>query len=295
MPFAGPSAGSTFRMWRSLVQTSNCSRRRSRCRPSSCAGCGPDASPPRLPRPAGSARNPVSGSTALTTSIMPFSADVGSAGHEARVAEHGRLHQRVAGTHRHAVAARDAARLADRGATVPEHARVGVFPADRQGLVHLYVLARLDAAPAENALARVVAIERIGVIDRVRLRPEGNLLVLDAQQLGRVVDGAVAVVVVAHRAVELVVAEDAVEGCALRVLGCRGRGRHQHVARHLRSARPHQRAVDLHHARVAGLYGAELRVIADLRNLDATAVEQVDEALARCRLVGSPVHDHPGI
>src|SRR5204862_7349696 len=48
-------------------------------------------------------------------------------------------------------------------------------------------------------------------IYRVRLRLEGNPLVLDGEQLGRVVDGAVPVVVVADRAVEEMVAEDAVE------------------------------------------------------------------------------------
>jgi hypothetical protein len=45
----------------------------------------------------------------------------------------------------------------------------------------------------------------------VGLRPKWNFLMLDGQQLRRVMDGAIAVVVVADRALEHVVAEDAIK------------------------------------------------------------------------------------
>lgn len=51
---------------------------------------------------------------------------------------------------------------------------------------------------------------------RTALAEKGDFLVLDRQQLGRVMDCAVAIVVVANRAIEHVVAEDAVECFNLR-------------------------------------------------------------------------------
>jgi len=211
---------------------------------------------------------------------------------EARMSQHRRFHQRIARADGHAVATRDAARFADLRAAVPEHARVRVLPANRQGLVHLHVLAGLDAAAAENALTRVVTIEGIGVVDRVRLRLEGNPLVLDGEQLGRVVDGAVPVVVVADRAVEEMVAEDTVERRALRALRGRRPRRHHHPVAGLCSARPHQLAPDLHQAGVTGLDGPEARVVAHVRNADAAPVEEVDEALMRRCFVDVFVDGH---
>src|SRR5262249_60729503 len=97
---------------------------------------------------------------------------------DARMPDHGRLHERVAGAAGHAVPAGDAARLADRRAAVPEHAWMRILPPDAQRLVHLHVLTRLDATTAEDALARVVAIERIRMVDRIGHRPNRNPLVL---------------------------------------------------------------------------------------------------------------------
>ena len=57
----------------------------------------------------------------------------------------------------------------------------------------------LIAEIAENALVEVVAIERICAIDLVRFRSEWDPLVLNSQQFRRVMDDAVAVVVVADR------------------------------------------------------------------------------------------------
>ena len=153
---------------------------------------------------------------------MPLSAFLRKRGEKARVAEHRFFHQRIARADGHAMAAGDAARFADRRAAVPQHARMLVFPVDRERLVDLHVLARLDAAAAQNALVGVVAVERIGVVDLVRLGLERDLLVLDRQHLRGVVDGAVAVVVVADRAIEHVVAEDAVERLRCAAAACRG-------------------------------------------------------------------------
>ena len=83
-------------------------------------------------------------------------------------------------------------------------------------LVDLEILACLHAAAAQNALIWVVAVERIGMITSDRLVRNGMSLVLDVEHFGGVVDCAVAVVVVANRAVELMIAQDAIEGLALR-------------------------------------------------------------------------------
>ena len=91
-------------------------------------------------------------------------------GQETGVPEHGFFHQRVARTDGDAVSAGNAARFADFRAAIPQHARMRIFPANGQRFVHLNVLAGLDAAPAQNALLRIVAIERVGVIHFVRLR-----------------------------------------------------------------------------------------------------------------------------
>ena len=103
----------------------------------------------------------------------------------------------------------------------PSHRTRGMFalPVDRERLVDLHVLAGLDAAAAENALVGIVAVEGVGVVLRVGLGREGAGLVLYVELCGRVVDGAVPVVVVADGAVEIVVLEDAVEGLALRDVG----------------------------------------------------------------------------
>ena len=103
-------------------------------------------------------------------------------------AEHGFLHQRVAGANGDAMAAGDAARFADRRAAIPEHARVRVFPADGERFVDFQVLAGFHAAAAKDALVGIVAIERIAVVDLVRLRLERDMLVVDLQQSGGVVD-----------------------------------------------------------------------------------------------------------
>src|SRR6266481_5084332 len=130
--------------------------------------------------------------------------------------QHGSFHQRIAGADGDAVAARNAARLSNGGPAVPEHAWIRIFPVDGKRFVDLDVLTSLYAAATENALIGIVTIERIRVIDLVRLRSKRDSLMLNGQQFRRVMDSAIAIVVVADRAVEQVVTENAIEGLHLR-------------------------------------------------------------------------------
>ncbi len=207
--------------------------------------------------------------------------------------EHGLLHERVAGADRDAVAARDAARFADRRSAVPQDARVRILPSDRQRLVHLDVLAGLYAAAAENALAGVVAIERIRAVDLVRLRAERDPLMRDGEQLGRVVNRAVPIVVVTDGAVEEVISQDPVESLALRCARIGGLGRDVHSGGDRGRARPHELAFQLHHAGVTGLDGAESRVVTDLGQLGTGAIQEIDEAFAGFRIDGRAVDRDP--
>src|SRR5712692_11159403 len=130
--------------------------------------------------------------------------------------QHGFLHQRIARADGDTVAARNAARLSNGGPAVPEHAWIRIFPVDGKRFVDLDVLTSLYTAATQNALIGIVAIERIRVIDFVRLRSKRDSLMFDGQQLGGVMDRAIAIVVVANRAVEHVVAENSIECLHLR-------------------------------------------------------------------------------
>ena len=79
-------------------------------------------------------------------------------------------------------------------AAVPEDAGVGGLPVDGEGLVDLDALAGLDAAAAEDALLRVVAVEGVGHVLLVGLGGELAGLMLHVEVGGGVVDGAVLVV-----------------------------------------------------------------------------------------------------
>src|ERR1700677_4443017 len=119
------------------------------------------------------------------------------------------------------MSARYAARFADRRATVPQHAWMRIFPVNGQRLIDLEGLAGLHTAPAENTLVGIVAIEGIRHIHFIGLLLVGDFLMLNREQLGGVMYRAVAVVVVADRTVEQMVAEDAVKGLALRCVRTR--------------------------------------------------------------------------
>src|ERR1700692_2562495 len=110
------------------------------------------------------------------------------------------------------MAARHTARLPYGRAPVPKHAGIRIFPIDGKRFIDLNVLTSLYAAAAENALIRIVAVERIRVINLVRLRSKRNFLVLNGNTLRRFMEGAIAIVVVADSAVKKVIAEDAVKG-----------------------------------------------------------------------------------
>ena len=133
----------------------------------------------------------------------------------AGVAKHGFFHQRIAGADCDAVAAGDATRAAYGVAAIPQDAGMLRLPVDGERFIHLIVLACLDTTAAEDALVRIVAIKRIGVVLFVGLGFVGVLLVFYLQIASCVVHGAVAVTVVADRAVEHVIAEDDIKSFML--------------------------------------------------------------------------------
>lgn len=93
--------------------------------------------------------------------------------------------------------------------------------------------------------------------------------------------GAVVIVVIANCTVEQMIAEDAVEGFALRLTRASRGCDDVHSLRGDGATRSHQFAVDLHHAGVAGLNGAKLGLITNLRQIELATVDQVDQALTR--------------
>ncbi len=118
---------------------------------------------------------------------------------------HTLFHQRIAGANGDAVAAADAAGALDLLAAIPHHARHVAVPGDGQRFVHLHILAGLHAAPAKDALVGIVAIKRIGVVLRIRLLAVLAHLVLYVELARGVVHRAVAVIVVANRAIQVVI------------------------------------------------------------------------------------------
>ena len=167
----------------------------------------------------------------------------------------------------------------------PSHKHAGLLqaPVDRQRLIDLQILARLDAAPAEDALVGIVAVEGVGVVHRVRLGRERVFLMRDAHHRRRVVDGAVAVVVLADGAVEFVVLEEALHPLLTgdaRPGGVRVDG---HALPHRRRARPDELPADLDPAGVARLNRAETGVIADGGEVDprSRSLQGRDQGLAR--------------
>ena len=116
-----------------------------------------------------------------------------------------------------------------------------------------------------------------------RVRPR---LVLHIQLFRRVVDRAIPIVVVAHRAVQHVVLQNAVEGLALGDVDGLACSLNLHPGDNLRRARTHQFAVDLYHAGIAALNRTHLREIADLRHrllrlYCRPFVQQIDQQPAR--------------
>src|SRR6266404_3099379 len=114
------------------------------------------------------------------------------------------------------MAARHTARLTDGLPAIPQDPRMRIFPSDRKRLVDLDILASLDTTSAENALIRIVSVKWVRVVHLVRFRLEGNLLMLDGHQLGRIMHCAIAVVIVANGAVEQMISENPIERFPLR-------------------------------------------------------------------------------
>ena len=209
-------------------------------------------------------------------------------GEIAGVADHALFHERIAGADGDAVAAADAAGAFNGLAAVPHDAGHFAFPADGECLVDLDVLAGLHAAAAEDALAGVVAVKGVGVVLLVAFFAVFADLVLHVELGGGVVDGAVAVVVVADRAVQVVVFEDAIKGLAFGDVGAVGVGENLLADGHGGAAGADQLAVEFDHAGVAAADGSHGGQIADLRDAgDAfdrrLAIDGREERLAHLR------------
>ena len=76
---------------------------------------------------------------------------------------------------------------------------------------------------------------------------------LDGESPGSVMHGAIAIAVVTNRAVEHVVAEDAIKGFSLGSIGSRIGNGNGHATDQLRCAGTNKLSVDLDHAGIAGL------------------------------------------
>jgi hypothetical protein len=100
---------------------------------------------------------------------------------------------------------------------------------------------------------------------------------LHREHLGRVMDGAITVVVVADRAVKHVILEQTVESLPLRGIGPDRLGLNNHARSGTGGAGARQLSIDLDQAGVARLDGAKLVMITDTRNLSVPAQEEIDE------------------
>src|ERR1700734_1761647 len=174
------------------------------------------------------------------------------------------------------------------------------LPVDRERLVDLHILARLDTAPAQNALVRIVAVERVRHVFFVRLRRVGPRLMLYVEIFSCVVDGAIAIVVVADRAVQHVILKNPVEGLALRDVHRLACCLDLHASRNLCRTGPRQLAVDLDDAGIAALDRAHLLQVADmryglLRACGRSTVEQVDQQFAGMARNLDPIDGQLGV
>jgi hypothetical protein len=118
------------------------------------------------------------------------------------------------------------------------------------------------------------------------------LLVFDRQELGRIVHGAIAVVVIADRAIKKMVAEYPIE--SLRLCGHRLRGfsgYHHPVCCFGRTC-PRELAVYFDHAGITGLNGPELLVVTNTRDRDTYPVDHVNETLFNLDIVSHIINDN---
>src|SRR5437868_2538069 len=90
-------------------------------------------------------------------------------------------------------------------------------------------------------------------------------------------DGAISIIVVADRAIEKVIAENAVESFHLGSGSFRRLRGDAHPIGNFGRAGPDESAIRFHHACVTRLNRTKLRVVADVRNRAARAIEQINQ------------------
>jgi hypothetical protein len=108
---------------------------------------------------------------------------------------------------------------------------------------------------------------------------------LDSEQPGRIVDGTVAIVVVADCAIEEMIAKNSIEGFELSRTGLWGSCRHIHAGQCGDATCSDEPTVNFDHTRIAGLNRPKLRVVTDLREFSAGAVDRIDEPFAVLNLL----------
>ncbi|CCJ89733.1 FIG00554473: hypothetical protein [Cronobacter turicensis 564] len=199
------------------------------------------------------------------------------AGKRPGVRLHGFLKQRVAGANGDAMPATHAAGAGDGVAAVPQHARVRHGVIDAQRLVDFNVLTRLHAAPAQNALIRVVGVKRVGVVFHVGFALIFVALNRDMHVCDGVVQGAVAGVVFADGAVELMFGEQPVHPFMLRRLRVGRAAGDFHALRAFQRTAAHQFALIFHPADIAGLHRLKRGVVTDVRQLYIARRQKIDK------------------
>src|SRR5690606_37768824 len=84
---------------------------------------------------------------------------------------HAFFEQGIAWAYGHTMAAAHTAGTIDRMATVPQHPGKLLAEVDAERLIHLHILTGLHAASAQDALVRVVAVERVTFVFIVGAAP----------------------------------------------------------------------------------------------------------------------------
>ncbi|CCK16318.1 hypothetical protein BN136_2328 [Cronobacter universalis NCTC 9529] len=199
------------------------------------------------------------------------------AGKRPGVRLHGFLKQGVAGTDGDAMPTAHAAGAGDSLAAVPQHTRVGHGVIDAQRLVDLDVLARLHAAPAQNALVGIVGVKRVGVIFNVGFALVFVALNRNMHIRHGIMQGAVAGIVFADGTVKFMFGEQPVHAFVLRRLRVGRAAGNFHALRAFQRTAAHQLALILHPADIAGLHRLKRGVVTDVRELDIAGRQKIDK------------------
>jgi hypothetical protein len=177
--------------------------------------------------------------------------------------------------------------FAGRHATIKDNAWYRERPIDRERLVDLDLLTRLDTATAENALRWIVPIEGMRVINLIGLWPIRLRLVVDTHVAHGVVKDTVSVVVVTDRAVEVVIDQKPLTSTLAFALG-RSRGHHL-LARDVDFTSALGDSIHGNEAQITGSNGSEHRVITNLWQLDTGPVDHLDHQLSLGGLDGTRI------